>query len=184
MQGPSAEAGSSKPLLCTVNRAPGELPACLSAFIEEVVMARGTGTPRSREKGKAAAPEAPGALDRRPGSPPGEREHRLYERAAPANPQIPGGLEGLAGRYGDDVRRWCRWVTRGLASASGWQVRLSRNCRSSPATNPRAKTDDAERRSGQNQAARLGHRGGGANIHFEAIRRGPSSPGISVGAGR
>ena len=48
-------------------------------------------------------------------SSPDERDHRLYEQAAPASPRSPGGLEGLAGRCGDYVRRWCRWVTSGLA---------------------------------------------------------------------
>jgi hypothetical protein len=62
------------------NGAPGDRPACLSALIEEVVAATtapGPGTPRSGEKGKAAAPEEPGAPGRGPGRPPDERAPRL-----------------------------------------------------------------------------------------------------------
>ena len=48
-----------------------------------------------------------------------EREPRLYEQAAPASPPGPSRLEGLGGRCAAYVRRWCRWVTSGLAESPG-----------------------------------------------------------------
>src|SRR5262249_37326124 len=72
-------------------RAAGDLPACLSALIDEVVAAAtapGPGT-RTGEKGKAAALQVGGAPGRGLGSPADERGPRLYEQAAPANPRSP-----------------------------------------------------------------------------------------------
>jgi len=47
------------------------------------------------------------------------REPRLYEQAAQIIPPGPSRLEGPGGRCGDYVRRWCGWVTSGIACLSG-----------------------------------------------------------------
>jgi hypothetical protein len=111
------------------HRTPGDRRARLSAVIEQVVAAAtapAPGTPRSAENGKAAAADEPGAPGRGPGRPADARAPRLYEQAAPASPPSPGGLEGLAGRCGDYVRRWCRWVTSGLGGTR-WAGLLRRD---------------------------------------------------------
>jgi hypothetical protein len=100
-----------------------------SAVVERVVAgerpAAGPGdrAPPGGENDAAAAPGEPGAPGRGPNSPADVRGPRLYEQAAPANPRSPGGLQGLTGRCGEYVRRWCRWVTSGL-SGTRWAKTL------------------------------------------------------------
>jgi RNA-directed DNA polymerase len=64
-----------------------------------------------------------------------EREPWLYEQAAQISPPGPSRLEGLGGRCGAYVRRWCGWVTSGLAGSSGDGLQ-SHYCGASP-TRPR-----------------------------------------------
>jgi hypothetical protein len=97
---------------------PGNLPALVervAAREEPAPTGPGHGPPPSGENGIPVAAAEPGAPPCGPESPANEQVPRLYEQAAPAGPGSPGELEGLAGRWGDYVRRWRRWVTSGLA---------------------------------------------------------------------
>jgi hypothetical protein len=104
-------------------------PGDPSAVVERVVAGGrpaagpGEGAPPWGENATAAAPQEPGAPGRGANGPAYVRAPRLYEQAAPASPRRPGGLAGLAGRCGDYVRRWCRWVTSGL-SCTRWAQTL------------------------------------------------------------
>jgi hypothetical protein len=103
----------------------------LSARLERVAgrkeptpTAPGQGPQPLGGKAIAVAAAEPGAPPCGPESPANEQAPRLYEQAAPASPESLWELDGLAGRCGDYVRRWWRWVTSGLAGTRWVETRM------------------------------------------------------------
>ena len=113
------------------------------------------GAPPSGENNAAAANEEVGFHVGGTNCPGHERKPRLYEQAAPASPRTPGGLEGLPGRCGDYVRRWCRWVMSGLSCSRWAETRLhGRVAPDRPRTSLRSRQAPASKSNGGNRTRR------------------------------
>jgi hypothetical protein len=93
--------------------------AALAATLARAVKSAATKRDEEALAGATAAahePRAPGDDAR---SLADEREPRLYEQALQPNSTSPWRHEGLGGRCGAYVRRWCDWVRSGLSESLG-----------------------------------------------------------------
>ena len=95
------------------------LAATLASTVKSAATERGQAEPAAGKIGDAPSSHEPLAMVDDARDLAHEREPQLYEQAALASPTGPLRLEGLGGRCGAYVRRWCDWVTSGLSGSPG-----------------------------------------------------------------